>query len=334
MAPAADAADAAAAAGSAAGGGAKRKLSAGEIDLSLLGSPRPGRPCREAAQDPALQEARKRARVLRNRAAAQLSREKKRQHLEQLEQENNELRIKNVELERRLGRAESANAELSARLDGLARQLQGLQALLLDAQRQAPPAAAAAAATTTTASASATLEWAGALVASPLHNSAAQGAEALDSIAQRVGSLDSSSSSSSTGAQSRSSSLTVAEPEAGDHPLLLSAIVDAMAPAASAAPSAATGSVAPKAAFGDAGDALFSQFIRELGLALVEAWLRPATRPAAALRRVVGAEPVERVHALAAALLLAARTATSRRRLRLRFRAAPINKRDPLIFPP
>ncbi|KAJ2366663.1 hypothetical protein H4S02_010430, partial [Coemansia sp. RSA 2611] len=92
-----------------AGDGAKRKHSAivsaatGELDLSLLDPPRPGRPSRQAAQDPAMQEARKRARVLRNRAAAQLSREKKRHHLEQLEQENAELRTKNQELEERLG---------------------------------------------------------------------------------------------------------------------------------------------------------------------------------------------------------------------------------------
>ncbi|KAJ2618630.1 hypothetical protein H4R22_005496, partial [Coemansia sp. RSA 1290] len=119
-----------------AGDGAKRKHSmvsaaASEIDLSLLDPPRPGRPCREASQDPAMQEARKRARVLRNRAAAQLSREKKRQHLEQLEQENAELRSKNKELEERLSRAEDANAGLSAKLDGLAQQLQSFQALVL-----------------------------------------------------------------------------------------------------------------------------------------------------------------------------------------------------------
>ncbi|KAJ2653844.1 hypothetical protein IWW40_000128 [Coemansia sp. RSA 1250] len=130
-----------------AGDGAKRKHSmvsaaASEIDLSLLDPPRPGRPCREASQDPAMQEARKRARVLRNRAAAQLSREKKRQHLEQLEQENAELRSKNKELEERLSRAEDANAGLSAKLDGLAQQLQSFQALVLQSQKQSltPPA--------------------------------------------------------------------------------------------------------------------------------------------------------------------------------------------------
>ncbi|KAJ2762796.1 hypothetical protein IWQ57_005712, partial [Coemansia nantahalensis] len=147
-------------AGSGAGGeGAKRKhaavvgAAAGEIDLSLLDPPRPGRPCRQASQDPMMQEARKRARVLRNRAAAQLSREKKRLHLEQLELENAELQAKNAELEERLGRTEAANTELSARLDGLARQLQGFQALLLGSQRPMPAIGDAA------------LDWASALVA-------------------------------------------------------------------------------------------------------------------------------------------------------------------------
>ncbi|KAJ2665880.1 hypothetical protein IW148_001444 [Coemansia sp. RSA 1199] len=145
-------------AGAGAGDGAKRKHStistpACEFDLSLLDPPRPGRPCRQAAQDPAMQEARKRARVLRNRAAAQNSREKKRQHVEQLEQENAELRDKNAELEERLSRAEESNAGLAARLDGLAQQLQGFQALVLGAQKQ--PA----------------LDWGAVtpLVASPMH---------------------------------------------------------------------------------------------------------------------------------------------------------------------
>ncbi|KAJ2541301.1 positive regulation of plasma cell differentiation, partial [Coemansia sp. RSA 1933] len=124
----------------------KRKYSAAdittpgeEIDLSLLGPPRPGRPPRTASQDPAMQEARKRARVLRNRAAAQNSREKKRHHLETLEQENTELRAKNTELEERLSRAEDANAALSSKLDMLSQQFQGLQSLLLDTQKQQVP---------------------------------------------------------------------------------------------------------------------------------------------------------------------------------------------------
>ncbi|KAI9503913.1 hypothetical protein BX070DRAFT_233979 [Coemansia spiralis] len=127
-------------------GSMKRKHSAvvsstpGEFDLSLLDSPRPGRPSRMASQDPAMQEARKRARVLRNRAAAQQSREKKRQHMEGLEQENSELRAKNEELGERLSKAEESNADLSARLDSLSQQLQSLQTLLLNTQeqRQAP----------------------------------------------------------------------------------------------------------------------------------------------------------------------------------------------------
>ncbi|KAJ2163082.1 hypothetical protein GGF46_000011 [Coemansia sp. RSA 552] len=145
--------------------GTKRKLSvgSGDIDLSLLGTPRPGRPSRQQAQDPAMQEARKRARVLRNRAAAQLSREKKRQHLEGLEQENVELREKNAELERRLNKTEDANKDLAARLDGLSQQLQSIQGLLLGVPKQSPPEASLA----TTPG----LDWSAVtpLVASPLH---------------------------------------------------------------------------------------------------------------------------------------------------------------------
>ncbi|PIA19211.1 hypothetical protein COEREDRAFT_79171 [Coemansia reversa NRRL 1564] len=147
--------------------GVKRKYSlvstpSSEIDLSMLEAPRPGRPCRLAAQDPAMQEARKRARVLRNRAAAQLSREKKRQHLESLEQENAELRSKNEELEERLGKTEDANAALSARLDGLSQQLQSFQSLLLGTQQRQPSQAGF-----TTPG----LDWSAVtpLVASPLH---------------------------------------------------------------------------------------------------------------------------------------------------------------------
>ncbi|KAJ2721907.1 hypothetical protein GGI07_003648 [Coemansia sp. Benny D115] len=109
--------------------------SAGEIDLSTLPLPRAGRPLRSENQDPAMQEARKRARVLRNRAAAQLSREKKRMHVEQLEQENDVLRAKNEELEERLSRAEDANADLSSRLDSLAKQLQSFQSLVMGASQ-------------------------------------------------------------------------------------------------------------------------------------------------------------------------------------------------------
>ncbi|KAJ1653923.1 hypothetical protein GGF38_005041, partial [Coemansia sp. RSA 25] len=87
-------------------------ISGSDFDLSQLPPPRPGRPTGKMHQDPIMQEARKRARVLRNRAAAQLSREKKRHHVEQLEEENAELREKNDELEVRLSKAEDSNAEL------------------------------------------------------------------------------------------------------------------------------------------------------------------------------------------------------------------------------
>ncbi|KAJ2289709.1 hypothetical protein IWW55_006235 [Coemansia sp. RSA 2706] len=181
-----------------AGDGAKRKHSAivsaatGELDLSLLDPPRPGRPSRQAAQDPAMQEARKRARVLRNRAAAQLSREKKRHHLEQLEQENAELRTKNQELEERLGRAEEANAGLAAKLDGLAQQLQSFQALVLQAQKPVTPA----------------LDWSAVtpLVASPL-DSPAHSMQAA--VGPSFPSFSSPPPSHSTGAAFAASSLTL-----------------------------------------------------------------------------------------------------------------------------
>ncbi|KAJ2491622.1 hypothetical protein IWW47_005035, partial [Coemansia sp. RSA 2052] len=111
-------------------------ISGSDFDLSQLPPPRPGRPTGKMHQDPIMQEARKRARVLRNRAAAQLSREKKRHHVEQLEEENAELREKNDELEVRLSKAEDSNAELSARLDDLTRQLRGFEAILLTVQKQ------------------------------------------------------------------------------------------------------------------------------------------------------------------------------------------------------
>ncbi|KAJ2488074.1 hypothetical protein EV174_000180 [Coemansia sp. RSA 2320] len=111
-------------------------IAGNEIDISQLPPPRPGRPTGKMHQDPIMQEARKRARVLRNRAAAQLSREKKRHHVEQLEEENAELREKNEELEERLSKAESSNAEMSARLDEMAKQLQSFHTILLGAQKQ------------------------------------------------------------------------------------------------------------------------------------------------------------------------------------------------------
>ncbi|KAJ1729941.1 hypothetical protein LPJ61_003278 [Coemansia biformis] len=235
------------------GGGVKRKHSAvivtpsGEIDLSLLDPPRPGRPCRQASQDPAMQEARKRARVLRNRAAAQMSREKKRQHVELLELENAELKSKNAELEGRLGKAEDANAGLSARLDGLARQLQSFQALLLGAQRQSP------------AIDNAVLGWGGALVAPPAHSAPGSFSSSLQTfvaatsppaaavaIADAAATPYVSSPLTLVGSSLATPPLPISKPEAAD-PSLLSAIASTLAPSASARPSAATVEMAPDA---------------------------------------------------------------------------------------
>ncbi|KAJ1948471.1 hypothetical protein FBU59_001579 [Linderina macrospora] len=147
--------------------------SGGEIDLNDLPPPRPGRPSGKTPQDPAMQEARKRARVLRNRAAAQLSREKKRQHVETLETENSELRAKNVELEQRLTRAETANLEMSGKLDSLAQQLQSLQSLILSGAAAAA-AAPAAASISQTATPGMWSSLSTPLVASPLNRPLAQ----------------------------------------------------------------------------------------------------------------------------------------------------------------
>ncbi|KAJ2084157.1 hypothetical protein H4R24_000230 [Coemansia sp. RSA 988] len=242
--------------------GVKRKhsmvsTSSSEIDLSMLEPPRPGRPCRSAAQDPAMQEARKRARVLRNRAAAQLSREKKRHHLESLEQENAELRSKNEELEERLGKTEDANAVLSARLDGLSQQLQSFQSLLLGTQQQQQQQPSQANFTTPA------LDWSAVtpLVASPLHtplpNAQASGSapsfpsfgssdniSTTASVAHTSSTPPSSNNSHSTSAADVSTivsfpSMTISEPQVSG-PLLLSSMTSAMAPStANLAPSAA-----------------------------------------------------------------------------------------------
>ncbi|KAJ2809182.1 hypothetical protein H4R20_000299 [Coemansia guatemalensis] len=232
------------------GEGVKRKhsmvsTSSGEIDLSMLDPPRPGRPCRLAAQDPAMQEARKRARVLRNRAAAQLSREKKRQHLESLEQENAELRSKNEELEERLGRTEEANATLSARLDGLSQQLQSFQSLLLGTQQRQPSQSSF----TTPA-----LDWSAVtpLVASPLPNAQPSGSapsfpsfRSSDNVSTTASITPPSSHNSHSAPAAEAStivsfpSVTISEPQVSG-PSLLSSMSGTMAPStASLAPSSA-----------------------------------------------------------------------------------------------
>ncbi|KAI9482040.1 hypothetical protein BX667DRAFT_493669 [Coemansia mojavensis] len=260
-----------------AGDGAKRKHSmvsaaASEIDLSLLDPPRPGRPCREASQDPAMQEARKRARVLRNRAAAQLSREKKRQHLEQLEQENAELRSKNKELEERLSRAEDANAGLSAKLDGLAQQLQSFQALVLQSQKQSltPPA----------------LDWNSMtpLVASPMPsctNASAEASLPFTPSPSQVASATNTMFSADTTLASSAPAVTVTSAVPTNAELVMEAT-----PKASAAAELSSKGLSESAAdvlaiygeylsqagtsgssFGDAGGVLLDQFMQELGAA-------------------------------------------------------------------
>ncbi|KAJ1901765.1 hypothetical protein LPJ81_003700 [Coemansia sp. IMI 209127] len=216
--------------------------SGGDFDLSLLDPPRPGRPPRTASQDPAMQEARKRARVLRNRAAAQNSREKKRHHMETLEQENTELRAKNSELEERLSRAEDANAALSSKLDMLSQQFQGLQSLFLNTQKQLEPAKSASLPLPATVAAQqqhSLLDW-GSLAVSPLHTPLDSNAQSF-TYTNAITSTTPQSHSTFESSAALDASPTTA-PIVTPSSSLLSAMTDAIAATSPGSkPSAATG---------------------------------------------------------------------------------------------
>jgi len=82
---------------------------------------------RRRSADPVDREAKARERTLRNRAAAQVSRERKRRYMEELETTNAQLKIDNVALTTRLSTVEADNCQLSHKLDAVTVQLKALQ---------------------------------------------------------------------------------------------------------------------------------------------------------------------------------------------------------------
>ncbi|ORY99806.1 hypothetical protein BCR41DRAFT_214237 [Lobosporangium transversale] len=85
---------------------------------------------KRAAVDPIEKEAKVRERVLRNRAAAQESRDKKRKYVADIEASNESLQQENAQLLKRLKTVESNNLELSQRLEALTAQFAQMQQLL------------------------------------------------------------------------------------------------------------------------------------------------------------------------------------------------------------
>ncbi|KAF9977931.1 hypothetical protein BGZ73_004371 [Actinomortierella ambigua] len=82
---------------------------------------------RKRSQDPADKEARARERVLRNRAAAQESRDKKRKYVAEIEESNAHLQHENSQLQKRLKTVEEDNQMLSKRLEALTAQFEKMQ---------------------------------------------------------------------------------------------------------------------------------------------------------------------------------------------------------------
>ncbi|KAF9387406.1 hypothetical protein CPC16_007068 [Podila verticillata] len=79
------------------------------------------------AADPLDKEAKARERVLRNRAAAQESRDKKRKYMAEIEASNESLQQENVQLLKRLKTVESDNVTLSHKLEALSAQFAQMQ---------------------------------------------------------------------------------------------------------------------------------------------------------------------------------------------------------------
>ncbi|CAG8436744.1 9024_t:CDS:2 [Diversispora eburnea] len=75
-------------------------------------------------------EQRQRERILRNRHAAQMSRDKKRRQMADLESQNNILKEENVHLSKRVKAVEEENTILSAKLDDLSARLSEIQSQL------------------------------------------------------------------------------------------------------------------------------------------------------------------------------------------------------------
>jgi hypothetical protein len=82
---------------------------------------------RRRTADPVDREAKARERTLRNRAAAQLSREKKRRYLEELESANTQLKRDNTSLAGRLSGVEADNRQLTRKLEAVTLQLSAVQ---------------------------------------------------------------------------------------------------------------------------------------------------------------------------------------------------------------
>jgi hypothetical protein len=82
---------------------------------------------RRRTADPVDREAKARERTLRNRAAAQLSREKRRRYVEELESTNFQLKFDNTSLTSRLSSVESENHSLTRKLEAVTQQLNAMQ---------------------------------------------------------------------------------------------------------------------------------------------------------------------------------------------------------------
>ncbi|KAF9928177.1 hypothetical protein FBU30_002573 [Linnemannia zychae] len=92
---------------------------------TTVGSSNSGR--KRSAIDPADKEAKARERVLRNRAAAQESRDKKRKYVAEIEASNESLQEENCQLLKRLKTVESDNLSLHQRLEALTAQFAQMQ---------------------------------------------------------------------------------------------------------------------------------------------------------------------------------------------------------------
>ncbi|KAF9113671.1 hypothetical protein BGX27_001088 [Mortierella sp. AM989] len=96
---------------------------------------------RKRSADPLDKEAKARERVLRNRAAAQESRDKKRKYVSDIESTNEALQQENSQLLKRLKTVESDNLALSQRLETLTAQFAQMQQLLSQSIKQNQPGA-------------------------------------------------------------------------------------------------------------------------------------------------------------------------------------------------
>ncbi|KAG0197804.1 hypothetical protein BGX28_008697 [Mortierella sp. GBA30] len=96
---------------------------------------------RPSTAEPMDKEAKARERVLRNRAAAQESRDKKRKYVAEIEASNDSLQQENCQLLKRLKTVESDNLALSQRLEALTAQFALMQQQLTQSLKQDQPGA-------------------------------------------------------------------------------------------------------------------------------------------------------------------------------------------------